>query len=192
MGVWQGTSFWTLLGKILLVALLTFGIWQFIHESGHWLGYTLVGVDSEIGWLKVTPDEEALTNFKQVVGLLFGLFFQVLPGCVAGILLIRSSLKNRTQKLLAKAVLISSLLPRATFILITMFAYLVTSNRPNVSRLGDEGEILRILDQFLPLGLGWPMILALTAAPIAMFAAVWWKTQPAKNETSRPLQLEPD
>ena len=39
----------------------------------------MVGVDSEIGWLKVTPDEEALTNFKQVVGLLFGLFFQVLP-----------------------------------------------------------------------------------------------------------------
>ena len=160
--------------QIVLVVIFGLAIQSLIHESGHWFGYRLVGVDSSIGWLETTPDLELLTAGKNLVGLHFGLLFQLLPGAIAWFYLAKIDGTSKT----ALAVLIASWLIRTFYILLTFLMvglFIPSWFSGSGPRLGDEWEIQRILlGQTGPV-LAWIVALGLAVIPAVLFVVTQWK-----------------
>lgn len=159
---------WTWLFEIVLVVLSAMAIMALVHEPGHWFGYKLVHVDSSIQWLETLPNLGTLTDGKNLVGLHFGLLFQLIPGGLALIYLGKVDPASR----IALAIIVGSRLIRAAYILFT-FSVVSLFSRSSFSgsdgSLGDEWEIQRILAQDISSVLAWAIAVVLAMLPVLLF-----------------------
>ena len=137
----------------LVLAIATFAG---VHEFGHWVIYEYVGASPCFQWMQVVPTG-SLTASQQIFALHFGLLFQIFPGVIAAVYLVRFNPNSNV----ALGLLVASWLTRSLLIVMTL----------RFADSGDETAIqgLLVSEQYIGPALAWVYVFILAAVPAVLF-----------------------